>query len=76
MKLAFALLLLAPALASAKDCRAPWGSVVKNKASVRAWNFQFAPRGFTCRFEMRECRNGRLLGSYSHPDCIETPSLK
>ena len=50
-------------------CRTPWGVIVDDGSSFRAYRTSSVPNGETCDSEMRQCVGGALTGSYTHRTC-------
>jgi hypothetical protein len=55
----------------ARDCVAPWGTVVANGSSIVAWREPFSPLGRQCESQLRICQNGVLTGSYQYLNCVQ-----
>ncbi len=69
--LIFSCLALFSSLAVARDCYAPWGGMVMDGSSVRAYREQRPVNGNRCEYEYRTCRDGYLSGFYRYQNCTE-----
>jgi hypothetical protein len=57
------------AVAPAQSCTLPWGGVINNGQSARAFASTSVPQGQTCQEQQRQCNNGTLSGSYTYQAC-------
>lgn len=58
-------------MASARDCHAPWGGIVRDGDDVIAYREPRATNGNRCEYQYRRCRNGHLSGYYRYRNCYE-----
>jgi hypothetical protein len=52
------------------SCLTPWGASIPNGQRVVAFGSRNVDFGMTCRYEVRQCNNGSLSGSFHYEICF------